>query len=415
MDFFKNLKIKMRLFVTMVLVSSVLLGLTFFTTKGIRDAVKSQIPLQVLTTLNSECEKIMAIMSNYENMARYISRLNATIELLSWNNLQPDKTDMIEQWKSILKSSLSGLLFHSDSVPNDLIEVAIITNLRRDSTIFRMNFEGELPIVNKDNNILYESCFDQKNSDSFVKEITIKELIDSDGIYKSKVFFKTGSDDMQDRVMFFIKPVLVDRKAIGYVVICVNLENLFNNIPSSLETIGGKTSIFSINKEQKGVYIADIDPDLILDNQKSILLNTNEPELQDLADEKKADNILKLKGNYFKYLPFEKSNILLAANAITGYDWIMLSVVDTQSLMGALNNAQKFSLFISIFGLIVMMIITMIVITGVVNQIRNVSDGLEEISRGRGDLTQRLSIIGHDEVTEVSERFNKFISYIQRL
>ena len=93
----------------------------------------------------------------------------------------------------------------------------------------------------------------------------------------------------------------------------------------------------------------------------------------------------------------------------------MLSVVDTQSLMGALNNAQKFSLFISIFGLIVMMIITMIVITGVVNQIRNVSDGLEEISRGRGDLTQRLSIIGHDEVTEVSERFNKFISYIQRL
>ncbi len=415
MDFFKNLKIKMRLFVTMVIVSSVLLGLTFFTTKGIRDAVKSQIPLQVITTLNSECEKIMAIMANYENMARYISRLNATVELLSWNNLQPDKTEMIEQWKTILKSSLTGLLYHSESVPNDLIEVAIITNLRRDSTIFRMNFEGDLPIVNKDNNILYESCFDQKNSDSFVKEITIKELIDQDGIYKSKVFFKTNSEDIQERVMFFIKPVLVERKAIGYVVICINLDNLFNNIPSSLETIGGKTSIFSINKEQKGVYIAHIDPDLILDNQKSILLNTNEPELQDLADEKKADNILKLKGNYFKYLPFEKSNILLAANAITGYDWIMLSVVDTQSLMGALNNAQKFSLFISIFGLIVMMIITMIVITGVVNQIRNVSDGLEEISRGRGDLTQRLSIIGHDEVTEVSERFNKFISYIQRL
>ena len=68
MDFFKNLKIKMRLFVTMVIVSSVLLGLTFFTTKGIRDAVKSQIPLQVITTLNSECEKIMAIMANYEKM-----------------------------------------------------------------------------------------------------------------------------------------------------------------------------------------------------------------------------------------------------------------------------------------------------------------------------------------------------------
>ena len=415
MEFFNNLKIKMRLFVTMVLVSSVLLGLTFFTTKKIRDAVKSQIPLQVITTLNSECEKITAIMTNYENIARYISRLNGTIELLSWHNLQPDRTDMIEQWKSILISSLSGLLYHSDTVTNDLIEVAVITNLRRDSTIFRFNYEGQLPIVNNDNNILYESCFDHKNSDSFSKEISIKEMIEADGIYKSKVFYRTNADDIQERIIFFIKPVLLERKTIGYVVICVNLENLFNNIPSSLDTIGGKTSIFSINKDQKGVYIAHIDPDLVLDNQKSILLNTNEPELQDLADEKKSDNILKLKGNYFKYLPFEKSNILLAANAITGYDWIMLSVVDTQSLMGALNNAQKFSLVISIFGLILMMIITMIVITGVVNQIRNVSDGLEEISRGRGDLTQRLSIIGHDEVTEVSERFNKFISYIQRL
>jgi methyl-accepting chemotaxis protein len=59
--------------------------------------------------------------------------------------------------------------------------------------------------------------------------------------------------------------------------------------------------------------------------------------------------------------------------------------------------------------------ITMVVINGVVNQIRGVSQGLEEISRGRGDLTKRLAIVGKDELTEVSERFNRFISYIQRL
>ena len=58
--------------------------------------------------------------------------------------------------------------------------------------------------------------------------------------------------------------------------------------------------------------------------------------------------------------------------------------------------------------------ITMVVINGVVKQIRGVSQGLEEISRGRGDLTKRLAIVGKDELTEVSERFNRFIGYIQR-
>ena len=417
MEFFNNLKIKMRLFLTMLFVSFILLCLTFFTTNQVREAVKKQIPLQVITTINSECEKITTIMQNFENTARYISRLNACVELLSWHSLgedRADKEEMILQWKKILISSISGLLYHSETVSNDLIEVAIVTNLRRDSTIFRMDFNGELPTSSKEN-ILYDYCFDHKNSDFFAKETTIKEKIETEGIYKSKVFFKNNADESQERVIFFIKPVMVERNTIGYVIICVNLETLLNDIPSSLESIGGKTSIFSINNEQKGVYIAHLDSDLILDNQKSILLNTNEPELQDLADEKKSENILKLKGNYSKYLSYEKSNILLAACAISGYDWIMLSVVDTQSLMGALNKAQQVSLIISIAGLITIMLLTMIVITGVVNQIQNVSDGLEEISRGRGDLTQRLSIVGHDEVTEVSERFNKFISYIQRL
>ncbi len=413
MDFFKNLKIKMRLFITMLFVSFILLCLTFLTTKLVKQAVKQQIPLQVETTINSECKKITTIMSNHENTARYISRLNATVELLSWNNLQPDNKEMIEQWKKILYSSLTGLLYHSESVPNDLIEIAIISRLRRDSTIFRMDLDGKVI----DNNVspLYDYCFDHQNSDNFSKEKIISNTIESEGIYKSKVYSNTTSDDSQDRVIFLIKPVMIERKTIGYVVVCISLENLFNSVPSSLESIGGKTSIFSIDREQKGVYLAHLDQDLILDTQKSILLNTNEPELQDLADERKSQNILSLKTTYKDYLPFEKSDTLIVATLITGYKWIMLSIVDTQNMMGALNKAQQVSLIISITGLFTIMILTMIVINGVVKQIQNVSDGLEEISRGRGDLTQRLSIIGHDEVTEVSERFNKFISYIQRL
>ena len=104
MELINNLKIKMRLFITMLFVSFILLCLTFFTTKLVKEAVKQQIPLQVETTIDSECKKITTIMSNHENTARFISKLNATKELLSWHEQQPDQKDMIDQWKKILSS-----------------------------------------------------------------------------------------------------------------------------------------------------------------------------------------------------------------------------------------------------------------------------------------------------------------------
>ncbi|HQB83552.1 MAG TPA: hypothetical protein PLR50_08655, partial [Candidatus Rifleibacterium sp.] len=84
MEFFSNLKIKTRLFFTMVLVSMILLGMTFFTSERIRSAVKSQIPLQILTILNSEAGKINASMRGYEQILSYLTRLNSTIQFLSW-------------------------------------------------------------------------------------------------------------------------------------------------------------------------------------------------------------------------------------------------------------------------------------------------------------------------------------------
>ena len=91
MEFFSNLKIKTRLFFTMVLVSLILLGMTFFTSERIRSAVKSQIPLQILTILNSEASKINATMRGYEQTLAYLTRLNSTVQFLSWLEQAPDK------------------------------------------------------------------------------------------------------------------------------------------------------------------------------------------------------------------------------------------------------------------------------------------------------------------------------------
>jgi methyl-accepting chemotaxis protein len=244
------------------------------------------------------------------------------------------------------------------------------------------------------------------------KYITTKidSVFETEGVFKTPVFFKEIEDGYRERVFYLCMPVKHRRKILGAIVLGISLERMLENVPGSLASVGGKSAVVSGDDSQKGFYLSHSDFDNILDPQRNIFLNSAEPELQD-----HADRIINNKSGFHTFLEGEKSNIFLAAATIQNTNWILLSSVDTQGMMGALDNAQNFSLFLIIFGLVIMTGITMVVINGVVKQIHGVSQGLEEISRGRGDLTKRLAIIGKDELTEVSERFNRFISYIQRL
>ncbi|MEW6712007.1 MAG: methyl-accepting chemotaxis protein, partial [Candidatus Riflebacteria bacterium] len=274
-------------------------------------------------------------------------------------------------------------------------EIAIMTDDGK--TIFRMGPNGqELP----HENLPYEKFITVKMEDTFENE----------GVYKTPVVYNEISEDYRERIFYICKPVTHLKKTIGIVLVGVSLDRLFENVPGALSTVSGKTALVSNDPAQNGFYLAHTDMSTILDPQRNIFLNSSEPELQD-----HADKIINNKSGFQKFLTGEKANIFIAAASVPNTNWVLLSLVDTQGMMGALNNAQKFSLFLIIFGLVVMTGITMVVITGIVNQIRGVSQGLEEISRGRGDLTKRLALIGKDELTEVSERFNRFIGYIQRL
>jgi len=395
-EFFSNLKIKTRLFLTMVVVSLILLGLTFFTSEKIREAVKSQIPLQIIAIVNAEAAKLSTAVGSYERTCEYLARLNSMIQYLSWIDQAPDQVQLIEQWKQVLQAPILGLLVKGEEfLTSDIAEIAIMTDDGK--TIFRMGPNGqELPREN----LPYEKFITVKMEDTFENE----------GVYKTPVVYNEISEGYRERIFYICKPVTHLKKTIGIVLVGVSLDRLFENVPGSLSTVSGKTALVSNDPAQNGFYLAHSDSSTILDPQRNIFLNSSEPELQD-----HADKIINNKSGFQKFLTGEKANIFIAAASVPNTNWVLLSLVDTQGMMGALNNAQKFSLFLIIFGLLVMTGITMVVITGIVNQIRGVSQGLEEISRGRGDLTKRLALIGKDELTEVSERFNRFIGYIQRL
>ncbi len=383
----------------MVLVSLILLGLIFFTSEQIRSAVKTQIPVQIQTILGSEAGKIGVSLQSFERVGESVARMNSTIQYLSWLEQASEEVELIEQWKQILKTPIDGLLVKSeDYLPNDLIEIAIIDG--EDNTVFRVGTNGvDLPLSDPP----YKRYISRKMYDT----------LEAENVFRSPVFYQqqqSEEDELRERICYIFKPILLQRKRLGIVAVGISLETLFENVPGSLSTVGGKTSLLSSEYSQNGFYLAHADQGCILDPQKRIFLNSDDPELQD-----HAERIVNNRSGFYEFLTGDRSNVLLAAAPVPNSNWVIMTAVDTQGMMGALNKAQNFSIFLIVFGLIVMTGITMVVITGVVNQIRGVSQGLEEISRGRGDLTKRLAIIGKDEVTEVSDRFNKFIGYIQRL
>ncbi|HNV69954.1 MAG TPA: methyl-accepting chemotaxis protein, partial [Candidatus Ozemobacteraceae bacterium] len=217
------------------------------------------------------------------------------------------------------------------------------------------------------------------------------------------------TDNLGDRVLFIGFPVRTEGKSIGMALVGVNLEYVFESVTRVMEALEGKSAIVTGDPLQNGEYLAHPDESVVMDAQKNIFRDSTMIELMANAEE------IMNSGGYSKFLTGKQVNVFLSSTKLAHAPWKLMASVDTQSTLNALDKAQNFSLILIVVGLGLMTVVTLAVIRGVVKSIQVVSTGLEEISRGRGDLTRRLAIVGRDELAEVSERFNKFIAYIQRL
>jgi len=395
LNILSNLMIKTRLFITMVLVSLVLLILNLFSSNKIRETVKLQIPLQVQSLLTSESGRLEESLKSYFKICQYVAGLDATIQFLSWNVQRPGASDVINQWSKALKSPVSGLTRTIRDSPSEISELAFISPTGK--PLLRLGREGAvLPLASAP----FEPFLPTMEIGSMTQESS----------FKSPVVLVKHEGGSEERTIYFGHPVIVDDKIFGAVLLGLNLEEILSYIPGSMAALGGKTSIVISAPTQSGFYLAHTQPEMVLNPQTNIFLNTGDVDLQD-----NAETITQSNGIFSKFLEGNSSGLFIASTPIHGTTWILLTVVDTSGMMRALDTAQKFSMFLIIFGLVIMTLVTMAVIKGVVSSIQVVSKGLEEISRGRGDLTKRIVVVGKDEMSEVSERFNKFIAYIQKL
>lgn len=512
MNILLNFRIKTRLFITMVIISVILLLLNILANSKVRDTLIEEIPQPIQIVLSTLANNIENKIAEYKKIVRFISKLDATIQFVLWSSQRPNQIEIINQWKKNLLLPINALLKSEKQEDSTIYDINIVSKDRK--VLLRVNNEGneietkETPIdIFLDANIALEELLsdnffishvlrlspkyekitkdndknsvmvDNKENESETKgentanyqrqkdlDITdgnkenansspkinnsenfdgktIKESGEDDkkaningvnesendsennhnqdkNLKETKIFKKSKfevplEDENAKRVIYIATPIDYDSQCVGYVFVGINLEIMLEKFLEQANNTIFERQCYLISNEdiQKGFFIENIiDSDAVLNPSKNLYLYESIDGIQE-----RADKILDPNPVFSERFKTGTKKVQVISYKVPNINWVVMGVVDLEQRMKALNKAQNLSMFLILFGLALMTIITMLVVKGVVGSIQVVSKGLEEISKGRGDLTKRLAIVGKDEMSEVSERFNKFISYIQKL
>lgn len=90
-----------------------------------------------------------------------------------------------------------------------------------------------------------------------------------------------------------------------------------------------------------------------------------------------------------------------------------ISLEKTNAAVTAFRD--KSILFALIVSLPLMAVVYLFVRRFVTRPLQAMSDGLEELAKGEGDLTRRLAVAGRDEIGATAERFNRMLATIAEL
>ena len=141
-----------------------------------------------------------------------------------------------------------------------------------------------------------------------------------------------------------------------------------------------------------------------------------------LPEQSKTDATFTALGAYIKdvlendvvigYYTFKGSDNIAASSVIETTMWKVIVCAPVDEFMGTITTLQRLMLGIGIGLALITVAIIYLIARQMVRPLQIAVNALKDIAHGEGDLTVRLPISGHDEITELSEYFNRTIEKI---
>lgn len=114
-------------------------------------------------------------------------------------------------------------------------------------------------------------------------------------------------------------------------------------------------------------------------------------------------------------LSLQGQTIYLTSQAIPGTDWSLNIALDKQDALSGIYSMIRWTVIaVVIIGIVAASIMWFFSASGF-KRLQEVSLAMTDIGQGEGDLTQRITVQGEDEIATIAQAFNAFVEKIHRL
>ena len=230
-----------------------------------------------------------------------------------------------------------------------------------------------------------------------------------------------------------LRPWYIDTKKIGH----KNITNAYMGVEAKALLVTLTVPVYE-NNEFKGVIGANVLIDKLINyisnlnvgkNSKAILINKNNGEfispptpnlllkpITDYSPELTIEQIrssIRHKG--IIQLKIKNKNKLFYFSDIPNTNWIFAVEMDQTTEQASIKSLIIKLATISFCIVFILIVIESILINYLFKGLENVSNALEDIASGNGDLTKRIEIKTNDEIGTLALNFNKFVDNLYRI
>lgn len=157
--------------------------------------------------------------------------------------------------------------------------------------------------------------------------------------------------------------------------------------------------------DNKGITVAHPVADLIGGNVLDLLDDSGQPFMKPVVEDSTGIQEYTFKGER-KTMVFRE---------IPSLGWKIVFFVTEDYMFKPINQLILLSIIFISSTIVVFIIITILISSVFVKRIQAVSDSLNDVAEGEGDLTRSLETTTNDELAVLTDNFNKFIDLMRRM
>ena len=206
-----------------------------------------------------------------------------------------------------------------------------------------------------------------------------------------------------------VVPIIVDNKVLGVAGVDITLTTL-TDLLKDIKPYGTGYGFLLSNES---MIVAHPDAKFIAINLRELEAYKNDT---DLFNAVKAGRQF----NYYDISPVSQTNSAYVCVPVqigkTSTPWSFAISVPEEMITQKAGNMRNMAILISVIGLIILFVIIYILINVIViKTIVEVSESIQDIAEGEGDLTKRIDVATKDEMGLMAKYFNMFIEKLRSI